>query len=385
MYFAPSAGSQTVEAAIVENLSRSDIILLNVPSESSVIPKNIENKFEIMSADNHIKWLSEQIEEDFDVSRTMMLPLLFGTKAIGVIVFELYYPGDIKLFEEKFRISASIAAIVLAEALDKRREQILAEGFVRLIKLISPEDNIKPEKKEETEKTEEYTLGYSLTALAELAAGAAHELNNPLAVISGRAQLLAEAEQNQEKKQILQQIQQNANEASDIIEDLMSFAEPPSPRPTKTSVSQLIEEALQLASRKAKVENINAEIETPESSENLFIDSAQIVSSIANIICNAIESYGETPGPVKIGIQNAESDDFLKLSIEDYGGGMSRETLKKATQPFFSDKPAGRKRGMGLAYAARLIELNKGSLSITSEQGKGTIVSIYLPRVLQNS
>ena len=378
LYFAPSAGSQLVEAAVVENFSQSDIILLNVPIDNSVIPKNIENSFAIINADDHIKWLSEQLEEDFDVSRTRLVPLLFGTKMVGIIVFELYYPGDIKFFEEKFRTSASIAAIVLAEVLEKRKEQIFAESFVQLIKIVSPENNIKTENKDKTEE-EEFSLGYSLNALAELAAGAAHELNNPLAVISGRAQLLAEAEQNQEKKQILQQIQQNANEASEIIEDLMSFAEPPQPRPTKTSVSQLIDEALQLASMKVKVEKINAQIETTENVENIFIDSAQIVSSIANIICNAVESYQENTGLIKIDVQPAESNDFLKLSIEDCGSGMSRETLKKATQPFFSAKPAGRKRGMGLAYAARLIQLNKGSLSITSELGKGTIVIIYLP------
>ena len=128
-----------------------------------------------------------------------------------------------------------------------------------------------------------------------------------------------------------------------------------------------------------KVEKINAEIKKAEDVKNLFIDSAQIVSAIANIISNAFESYGNTGGPVKITARQAETGDFVKLSIEDKGCGMSNETLKKAIQPFFSAKPAGRKRGMGLAYAARLIQLNKGSLSISSELDKGTTVSIYLP------
>jgi signal transduction histidine kinase len=67
------------------------------------------------------------------------------------------------------------------------------------------------------------------------------------------------------------------------------------------------------------------------------------------------------------------------LAIKDQGCGMDTETLKKATQPFFSAKPAGRKRGMGLAYAARFIQINKGLLNITSEPGGGTTVTIYLP------
>ena len=379
LYLLPHPGSRTIEAAIVENLSQSETVLLNAPAEIPIIPKNIESNFAIINANDHITWLQEQLETEFDTGRTKLLPVLFGTAAIGVIAFELHYPGDISLFEEKFRTSASIAGIVLAEALDKQKEQNFAEHFAQLIGSMIPEKEELPEKTEEPEEKEEFTIGYSLEALAEMAAGAAHELNNPLAVVSGRAQLLAESEQNQEKKQILQQIQENANEASEIIEDLMSFAEPPSPRPAKTSVSQIIEEALQLASRKVKTEKINADVEKTEDTLSTFIDSAQVVSAIANIICNSVESYGAIPGVVKIAAGPAESDDFVKLSIEDKGSGMSSETLKKATQPFFSAKAAGRKRGMGLAYASRLIQLNKGSLSISSELGKGTTVSIYLP------
>ena len=75
-----------------------------------------------------------------------------------------------------------------------------------------------------------------------------------------------------------------------------------------------------------------------------------------------------------------ESGDLVKLTINDQGCGMDAVTLQKATQPFFSVRPAGRKRGMGLAYAARFVQLNKGSLDIESELGSGTAVTIYLPR-----
>ena len=381
LYLLPPAGSQTIEAVVIGGLSQSEPIILNTPVDSPVIPKNIANDFTIINAGDNLTWLLEQLDTDFDVNRTRLLPLIFGTKAIGVIVFELHYPSDITLFEEQFKISAKTAGIILAAAMEKRKEQNYAERFAKLINSMVQEHQkyLITEQKEISSETEESPFEYSLDALAELAAGAAHELNNPLAVIAGRAQLLAESEQNQGKKQILQQIQENANEASEIIEDLMSFAEPPQPRPTRINILQIIDEALQLASRKVKSEKINAEIENIDNIQSLVIDSAQIVSAIANIICNAIESYGQIGGPVKISLQLDESEDFVKLSVEDHGSGMSNETLKKATQPFFSSKPAGRKRGMGLTYAVRLIQLNKGSLSISSELNKGTSVSIYLP------
>jgi signal transduction histidine kinase len=212
-----------------------------------------------------------------------------------------------------------------------------------------------------------------------MAAGAGHELNNPLFVISGRAQLLAEAEGDSEKKQILEQIQANAQKASAIIDDLMGFAEPPLPKLAKTLVKQIIDEAIQLAGQKTNVEQMNVQIKVAEDVENVFVDSAQVVSAIANVISNSVESYSGELGPIRIAADAGESGDVVKLTISDMGCGMDAETLKKATQPFFSGYPAGRKRGMGLAYAWRFVQLNKGSLDIESELGSGTVVKIHLP------
>ncbi len=367
LYLAPSAGSQTFEAVVVENLSQSRMVCLNAPTETSVIPKTMANNFAILNAYAYIDWLFEQLDVDFDVNRTKLMPLLSGRKAVGAIAFELHYPGDLELFEEKFKASASIAGSVLGMALAQQRQQHFAERFTRLIS--KPKDT----------QTWAAPAENSLNALAEIAAGAAHELNNPLAVISGRAQLLAEAESDWEKKRILEQIYENAREASAIIEDLMSFAEPPQPRPAPTDTKQMLDEAIQLASQKTNVEHINVQIEVAEDVGNVFVDSAQIVSAIANVISNAVESYGDEPGPIKITAVAGESGDSVKLQIKDAGCGMDAETVQKATQPFFSVKAAGRKRGMGLAYVVRFIQLNKGSLNIASEPGRGTTVTVCLP------
>jgi len=368
LYLAPWRRSQTLEAVVVESLSQSRMVCLNAPAETSVIPKTIANNFAILNAHDHIDWLFEQLDVDFDVNRTKLMPLLSGRKAVGAIAFELNYPGDVELFEEKFRTSASIAGVVLGMALAQQRQQHFAERFARLIS--KPKDT----------QTRAATAENSLNALAEMAAGAAHELNNPLAVISGRAQLLADAESDQEKKKILEQIYKNARETSAIIEDLMSFAEPPEARAAQTDIKQMLDEAIQLARQKTNAEHLDVQIAVAEGLESVFVDSAQVVSAIANVISNAVESYGDKPGPIKITADTTESGDSVKLQISDTGCGMDAETVQKATQPFFSVKPAGRKRGMGLAYAVRFIQLNKGSLNIASEPGSGTTVTICLPR-----
>ena len=378
LYLAPLASEETIEAVVVESLSQSRIVSLNVSDGAPAVPKSIAKNFAILNAHDHISWLLEQLDVDFDMHRTKLIPLLSSGKAVGAIAFELHYPGDDKLFEDRFRTSTSIAGIVLDMALAQQGHQHFAECFARLIS--KPSEMAGPARQTEAqEDTQTLRAADSLNALAEMAAGAAHELNNPLAVISGRAQLLAEAQNDKETKEILKQIYENAREASGIIEDLMSFAEPPKPRAVTTNVQKMLDEAVQLTSRKTSRENLDIQIEIAEGTGKVFVDSAQIVSALANVISNAIEAYITQSGPIEITAEAVESGQRVKLTVKDKGCGMDAETLKKATQPFFSAKTAGRKRGMGLAYAARFIQINKGTLTITSEPGIGTTVSIYLP------
>ncbi len=179
--------------------------------------------------------------------------------------------------------------------------------------------------------------------------------------------------------EILRQIYENAREASGVIEDLMTFAEPPQPRATATSVRKMLDEAVQLTSRKTNREHIDVQIKVGADVRDVFVDSAQIVSALANVIANAVESYSGQAGPIEIAADAADAAELVKIAIRDHGCGMDAETLRKATHPFFSAKPAGRKRGMGLAYAARFIQLNKGTLTLASRLGSGTTATIYLP------
>jgi putative nucleotidyltransferase with HDIG domain len=386
LYLAAPADSPFLKAVVVESPSQTKAVILNAPAETPAIPQVITNSFTILNAQDYADWLFEQLDVQFDLSHTKLLPLLSGNKAIGAIVFELHYPAETEQFEEKFRTSASIAGAVLDLAFASAGQQRFAEQFAQ--SLTFPADI----QSQVAADLSGVALAKSdaLDALAEMAGGAAHELNNPLSVISGRAQILAQGETDPQKKQILRQIKENADEISAIIDDLFVFASPPQPRPTWTAHRQILDEAIQLASQKTGVEHIDARIEVIGDIKNIFADSAQVVSAIANVISNSIESYADSTGPVKITASADKSGSFVKLTITDLGCGMDSQTLQKATYPFFSNQPAGRKRGMGLAHAARLIQLNGGKLSITSRPGtrqgeapsrspSGTTVTILLP------
>ncbi|MHC4158845.1 MAG: HDOD domain-containing protein, partial [Planctomycetota bacterium] len=379
LYLAAPGEAQLLKAVVVQDPSKTKTVCLNVPADVPVIPQAIANSFAIVDAQAHIDWLFEQLDVDFDLSRTKLVPLLYSSKAVGGIVFELRYPAQEEQLEENFKTTTSIAGAVLDMACAAAGQQRFAEQFARLVTGAAV---IQPQTAAETqpEQTQtEVSTAAPLIAWAEMAGGAAHELNNPLSVISGRAQILAKSETDPEKKQVLKQIQKNAGRLSEIIDDLMAFAEPPQPRPVRTDIKQMLDEATQLTAQKQNAEQLDIQINVAEDLENVLVDSAQIVSAIANIFSNSLESYDEGIGPIKVGAISEESSDFVKLQISDSGCGMDAETLQKATQPFFSARPAGRKRGMGLAHAQRIIQLNNGSLVITSQPGEGTTVTILLP------
>jgi len=374
LYLVPVGNSKVLEAVVVEGLGQSRTLILDVPSDAKPIPEAITNRFAILDAQDHVDWLLEQLEIESTLGQVKLLPLLASGKAVGALVFELHYPADAELFLENFSKVAGIAGVVLDIALVRHKYERFAERLAQLIRGAA-EGAAAPLEAEVAPA--EIAADASLEALAEMTAGIAHQLNDPLSVISGRAQLLTEGETDRKKKQALKQIQDNARKASAIIEDLMSFAEPPPPKPAQTEVKQILDEAVQLASQITVAGPINVQIQIDKDVKSVFVDSAQIVSALANVIGNSLESYRDKIGPIKVTADAA--GERMRLKVSDLGCGMDAETVRKATHPFFSAKPAGRKRGIGMAYAARTVQLNKGSLSIESELGKGTTVTIYLP------
>lgn len=367
LYFESPGSVNSLEAVLVENLAQVKTFVLEAPGNTAAIPKAIQNGFGILESAVSVDWLFEQLDVDFESTQVRIVPLLCGGRAIGAIVFELRYPGDMELFRENFESAACLSGTILAMACNAADQERFAEQFVRLV---SGPREIQPQVKSDD----------SLGVLTEMAAGAAHELNNPLSVISGRAQLLGQTETEPQKKQILDQIDRNCKELTGIIDDLMSFADPPQPKPELTDIKQMLDEAVQLTSRKTNVPHINAQIEIGDELRNVFVDSAQIVSAIANIISNSLQSYKDELGPIRISVAADGPGQFVKIEVADLGCGMDEEIIVKAAQPFFSSLAAGRKRGMGLAHAKRIIELNKGSLDLTSQPGSGTTVTIRLPQ-----
>jgi putative nucleotidyltransferase with HDIG domain len=382
IFWPGQAQEGVVEAVVVEALGHSSKAVLEAPDHGPLIPPPVVERFVVTDAQEHIDWLLEQLEVDFDSGRTKLAPLRCDGQTIAVVAFELNLPGDVDFFADKFETAASMAGAVLGLALTKQHDERLLERLAR-IKAVKKSESPHPQTGESqsaagtASNSGPFLPASVVEALAEMAAGVAHELNNPLSVIAGRAQLLAQAESDGQKRHVLDLIKENAREASGIVDDLMGFAQPDLPRRAKISIRQVLDEAVEFATHKTGGEPINVQVRVAEGAGDVLVDSAQIVSALADVIANSVESYADAMGPVKIAATPAGAT--IRLQISDLGYGMDDETVRKATYPFFSAKPAGRKRGMGLAYTARLIQLNHGAMTIESHPDHGTTVTITLP------
>jgi putative nucleotidyltransferase with HDIG domain len=223
----------------------------------------------------------------------------------------------------------------------------------------------------------EIVRGKTMITVGEMAAGAAHELNNPLAVISGRSQLLASQLTEPKLKQAAKTICDQAHIITNIITELMAFAKPVPPKVVECELPELIDRALHEAKSITDPTDRTIEV-TMTDMPPVIVDPQQVTAALTEILSNALQATDEK-GHVTIHAAYDAYSSRVALTVADNGCGMDEETLKRAFDPFFSSKPAGRRRGMGLAKALRWIESSGGTMRLESRLGKGTRGSILLP------
>ena len=219
-----------------------------------------------------------------------------------------------------------------------------------------------------------------LDALAEFAAGAGHEINNPLAIISGHAQLLFRQVTHPEGRRMLATIVAQAQRAHEMITDARLFARPPKPVFSPVNYHDLLQKVVeewtpQAESRQARLELVN-QSGRPELLEGLA-DPYQVPVALGAIVKNALEAVPEN-GIVRLQIEADEHE--IRISVTDNGPGITAEVRAHLFDPFFSGRQAGRGLGLGLSKAWRIVTLHGGRIDVQSTPGKETTFRVCLPR-----
>jgi signal transduction histidine kinase len=227
---------------------------------------------------------------------------------------------------------------------------------------------------------EERVAEARLESLRELAYGAGHEINNPLANIAARAQALLLDEREPERRRRLATIVDQAFRARDMIGGLMLFARPPKPEPAETTADEVLRPVIEGLASRAAVRAIRLEYSPAPMPVRLLVDPTQVGEALRMLATNAVEAVDDG-GLVQLGAWGDALGSRGRIVVEDDGPGMSPEAAARACDPFFSGREAGRGIGLGLPKARRLIESSGGSLAIDSQPGRGTRCVIDLPAV----
>ncbi len=217
-----------------------------------------------------------------------------------------------------------------------------------------------------------------MVALGELAAGVAHEINNPLTgVLTFSSLLLKKVDENHPWRKDLETIVQQTSRCRNIVRGLLDFARQRKPDKKQWDVHTLLERTIALVEKQSRFQNIQIRKEFQTDLPSLFLDGDQIQQVFMNIILNAGDAMAEKGGSLTI--KTEPKDGKAEISFSDTGPGISREHLSKLFDPFFTTKETGKGTGLGLAISYGIIQGHGGDIKVESEEGKGATFRVKLP------
>ena len=240
-----------------------------------------------------------------------------------------------------------------------------------------------------------------LDSMKELAYGASHEINNPLANIAARAQTLLRDEKDHQRRQALQSIHKQALRAHEMISDLMLFARPPEIIQEEIDLKELILRMLEEFSQECSQRQVQIHTELPEESVIISADAQQLSMALQTLCTNSLEAIG-TSGTIWVTLKhfpkneplvedseptevpNSMNTGGVEICVTDDGPGLSEQALCHLFDPFYSGREAGRGLGFGLSKCWRIITGHGGSVKVTNRledplSRQGTQFTMRLP------
>jgi PAS domain S-box-containing protein len=217
-----------------------------------------------------------------------------------------------------------------------------------------------------------------MAAVGTLAAGVAHELNNPIGIISSRIELMLLDVESQpvheELRRDLEVLHRHAQRVARIVQGLLSFARQAPAAQGPVDLNRVVEDTLLLVDKQISKEGITIARRLAPGLPAVWGDVNALQQVIMNLVTNAREAL---TGRGQIVIETEPLADGVRLTVRDDGPGMARETLAKIFDPFFTTKPSG--TGLGLSITYGIVRDHRGTIEVDSEPGRGTAFALTFP------
>ena len=242
-------------------------------------------------------------------------------------------------------------------------------------------DITKRKRAEEREKQlqEELSLSSRLASVGELAAGVAHEVNNPLTGIIGFSQRLLRKSTDEAAIRDLERIHNEAQRAAKVVRNLLTFARRRKPKKEYLDVNEILARALELRAYELKTSNIELTVEFIPDLPKITADFHQMQDVFLNIILNAEQAMVEANQGGKLNIKTQKVKGYIKISFTDDGPGISAEQLEEIFDPFFTTREEKGGTGLGLSVCHGIVIEHGGRIYAKSKPGKGATFTVELP------
>ncbi len=220
-----------------------------------------------------------------------------------------------------------------------------------------------------------------LVSVGEMAAGVAHELNNPLTAVLGFSQLAMRQATDDTLKRDLESIADEAERAGRIVDNLLTFARSsdPSKESQVLNITESLQKILVLREYECRVNNVEVVTYFGEGTPLTLADAHRMEQVFMNLIGNSIHAIGEGVGHGTITVGVVHDESRIRVSITDDGPGISTANQKMVFEPFFTTKPVGKGTGLGLSICKGIVEDHGGSIRVESAIGRGTTFVVEIP------
>ena len=219
-----------------------------------------------------------------------------------------------------------------------------------------------------------------LAAVGEMAAGIAHEINNPLTGVLGFSQMLLENKNVPEDiKENLALIADGSQRVVEIVKRLLTFARQAKPVKAVANLNELIDNTLKLREYVLKTNNINVVTRFDPELPWVVVDPGQMQQVFLNLIVNAEQAMKKAHGKGTLTISTKKIYNNIRISYQDDGPGITRENLGHLFEPFFTTKEPGEGTGLGLSLSRSIILEHNGKMSVESEFGHGATFIVEIP------